>query len=371
MEVLAHKEYIFIPDHSYAIYGVDRLIQDFCKKNHLNYYVYSLQDIKKGIINNDIIDIIKSPIALFISPVSLKINYDLFQLFGNNIRSFATPSTGIDHVDLLFLLENQIPFFDAQGENKDSVVEYVLSALPYVIDENKLLKRDLIFCIIGFGRIGSLLAKVLKDLDFKYIPIDPYVLPDEYDNNLKKINECDVITFHVPLTYDDEYATYQMVTLEFLKSLKNKIIINTSRGQIFTKEACSYLMQNFLSIKDVFLYEPPDNILLDSKLLQVSTPHVAGYNWISRFRGVYKILQKFSNVFQYKFYYDINDFKPQSYQLEIFDSIKKETFELKKNPRYFFIRDRYPVRADIKNQKYKKDWNQFHKLIYSYFYELH
>ncbi len=371
MEVLAHKEWILIPDHSYAIYGVDRLLSDFCKKNHLNYYVYSLKEVKKGILNKDLIDIIRNPIALLIAPVSLKINQDLFQLFRGNVRSFATPSTGIDHVDLLFLLEYQIPFFDAQGENKDSVVEYVLSALPYVIEEEKLLRKDIVFGIIGYGRIGSLLGKILKDLDFQYLAVDPYVFPNEYKNSLNQINECDVITFHVPLTYDGEYATYQMIHVKYLQNLDNKIIINTSRGQIFTKEAYFYLLQNFVSVKDVFFLEPPTKELLDFKLLKISTPHVAGYNWISRFRGIFRVLQKFADVFQYKFYYDINDFKPISYEIEIFDSILKETLELKKNPKYFYIRDRYPRRANIRNQTYKKEWNKFHKLIYSYFYELY
>jgi phosphoglycerate dehydrogenase-like enzyme len=372
MEVLDHNDLILIPDHTYNIYGVEKLLKLFCKKNKLNYYIYSLNSLKHSIKNSqlekELIGLKNKNILLFIVPVSISINEKLYHLWENKIHSFATPSTGIDHVNKEFLKKYQIPFFDAQGENRDSVVEYVLSLLPYIIKEDKLLKRDVYFGIIGYGRIGSLLSKILKSLGFNYIAIDPYVMPESYQSNLFNLKYCDVITFHLPLTYEGDYPTYHIMEKLYLNFLqKQHIIINTSRGKIFSPDSYKLFCQRNITAFDVFYIEPPTKDLLNYENLKIATPHIAGYNWISRFRSVFKVLQKFSQYYGYEFPFELKDFQPPFYEIEIFDSIFNETQKLKKNPSFFSIRDKYPIRASIKEQKYNKNWNAFHKLLFEFF----
>ncbi|GIX42669.1 MAG: hypothetical protein KatS3mg129_2402 [Leptospiraceae bacterium] len=374
MEVLDHKDYIFIPEHTYNIYGVPELLDFFCKENKLKYIIYSLKELKQSLqynkLSNELIKLKNYNILLFIVPVSIPIDQKIYNLFNKNIISFATPSTGIDHVDYSFLKEHTIPFFDAQGENRDSVVEYVLSTLPYFNIEQKLLKKELTLGIIGFGRIGSLLAKILKYLGFKFIAIDPYVLSEEYNRNLSRIQECDIISFHVPLTKSGQFPTYEIIDKIYIdKILPQQIIINTSRGKIFSPVSYNKIINQNICAFDVYYEEPPEENLLKSEKLKIATPHVAGYNWISRFRGFYRVLEKFAGYFNFKFHYDINDFKPSYYEIEIFDSILKETILLKRDIRYFYIRDNYPIRANIKEQKYNKHWHFFHKLLYEFFIE--
>ncbi len=372
MEVLVRKDYLLIPDHTYSIYGVDKLIDSFCKINQLHYSVYSLNELKKSIqanqITGDLKEFLNHNIALFLIPVSININKNLYNLFNKNILSFGTAATGIDHVDFDFLQELKIPFFDAQGENKDSVVEYVLSVLPYVIDSKKLFNRNVLFGVIGYGRIGKLLVDLLKKLGFSFIIVDPFALSEDYKVQLSRISDCDIITFHVPLTYFGEYSTYQMIDKIYLNYLnKHQIIINTSRGKIFSPESYRYVVNQNHCVFDVFYEEPPKKESLIFENLKIATPHVAGYNWISRFRSVCAVLKKFSKYFNYRFDFNLNDFRPKHYETEIYESILKETHRLKSNPNYFSVRDKYPTRADIKNQTYKKEWNLFHKELYELF----
>ena len=372
MEVLVRKDYLLIPDHTYSIYGVDKLIDSFCKNNQLQYSVYSLKELKKSIqanqLTEDLREFLIHNIALFLVPVSNNIKKNLYNLFNKKILSFGTAATGMDHVDFDFLQELKIPFFDAQGENKDSVVEYVLSVLPYVIDTKKLLNRTIRFGVIGYGRIGKLLVNILEKLGFSYVLVDPYVLSEEYKVQLSRISGCDVITFHVPLTYTGEFSTYQMIDKIYLNHLNNhQIIINTSRGKIFSPESYRFLVNQNQCVFDVYYEEPPKKELLIFDNLKISTPHVAGYNWISRFRSVFTVLEKFARHFNYRFNFIIDDFLPKHYETEIYESILKETHRLKSDPNYFSIRDKYPTRADIKNQTYKKDWNLFHKELYELF----
>ena len=50
--------------------------------------------------------------------------------------------------------------------------------------------------------------------------------------------ECDIITFHTPLTRTGEDATFHMVDAAFLSKLRRApILINTARGEIFDTKA--------------------------------------------------------------------------------------------------------------------------------------
>jgi len=372
MEVLVLKDYLLIPDHTFFIYGVDRFIDSFCKINQLKYHVYSLTELKKSIqanqLTEDLKEFLDHKIAMFLIPVSINVNKNLYNLFGKNILSFGTAATGIDHVDFDFLEELGLPFFDAQGENKDSVVEYVLSVLPYVIDTTRLLNREVSFAVIGYGRIGKLIIALLEKLGFSHIIVDPFVFPEDYQKQINQITNCDVITFHVPLTSSGPYPTFGLIDKFYLNKIKeHQIIINTSRGKIFSLVSYNHIVNQNICIFDVFYEEPPKKELLFFENLKIATPHVAGYNWISRFRSVFTVIKKFAKYFNYRFDFSMDDFRPNQYETEIYDTIIKETVRFKNDPTFFSIRDKYPTRANIRNQTYKKDWNPFHKELYELF----
>jgi len=140
--------------------------------------------------------------------------------------------------------------------------------------------------IIGFGRIGRLVAQRLRGFEVKIVVYDPYIPPELFSKfGVEKVDfktlirESDIITIHAPLT--DE--TKHMIGEEELKSMKrNAIVINVSRGKIIDERALyKALKEGWISGAglDVMESEPPEK---GNPLLKLSnviiTPHMAWYS---------------------------------------------------------------------------------------------
>jgi phosphoglycerate dehydrogenase-like enzyme len=118
--------------------------------------------------------------------------------------------------------------------------------------------------IIGLGRIGSRVAKLMRPWGMRMIGYDPYV-PDskfadfgvERVTNLETLlRQSDVVTLHVVLTKE----TRHMISGPQLAMMKpTAILINTSRGFCVDEKAVAEaLQQNRIAgaALDVFEYEP-------------------------------------------------------------------------------------------------------------------
>mgnify|MGYP000364502940 CR=1 FL=1 len=93
--------------------------------------------------------------------------------------------------------------------------------------------------------------------------------------------ECDILTFHVPLYKEGRYKTCHLADDAFFQSLKRKpVIINTSRGEIIETGALLNALETGLvsdAIIDVWENEPAINLTLLDKVF-LGTPHIAGYS---------------------------------------------------------------------------------------------
>ncbi|MGQ9513905.1 MAG: NAD(P)-dependent oxidoreductase [Thermoproteota archaeon] len=133
--------------------------------------------------------------------------------------------------------------------------------------------------IIGFGRIGREVARLLRPFNVKLLVYDPYVDPKTIEEGsielveLKKLlSNSDIVTIHVPLT--DETRT--MIGARELRSMKSSsILINTSRGPVVDEEALHEALKEKIikhAVIDVWSKEPidPDNKILKLKNTQLS-----------------------------------------------------------------------------------------------------
>ena len=139
--------------------------------------------------------------------------------------------------------------------------------------------------IIGYGCIGSLVARKLSGFEMKIMGYDPYIGSAQGDNpfnvefcDLKSLlSKSDFVTIHAKLTKE----TNGLIGREELRLMKpTSYLINTARAEIVEEDALrEALEQHWLSgaALDVFYREPPmpdDWILtLDNVTL---TPHMAG-----------------------------------------------------------------------------------------------
>ncbi|MFQ5946214.1 MAG: 2-hydroxyacid dehydrogenase [Anaerolineae bacterium] len=94
--------------------------------------------------------------------------------------------------------------------------------------------------IIGTGKIGSIVARIMTGFGCRVLAHDPVVNPDleplgvHYAPLAELLSESDIVTLHCPLTPD----THHLIDAEALDRMKEGVmIINTSRGAIIDTEA--------------------------------------------------------------------------------------------------------------------------------------
>ncbi|MDH5655538.1 MAG: hypothetical protein OEZ34_06490 [Spirochaetia bacterium] len=335
---------IFIPEGLHAGHEIFSKVAELTGLSLCEYPMSVVKNLSDPSLSEDLQAFINEKPALFLVPTNLKIKGDLIDLAKDKVFSFASVSTGTDHVDLQNLHQSGIHFVHAPGANSRSVVEYVISSLPLIFPEDQLLRGDLSFGIIGFGRIGSLLAACLDKLNFSYSFYDPFV-EGKNKKSLKETLTSDVVTFHVPLTREGDHPTYRMVDQKYLSAIpEGSLIINTARGQIFSEESYFDACKKYTCIMDVFPVEPPSEKMTD--IAHMISPHIAGYNYSARAGGTALTAKNFLNLLGL----DKNDipYSPGNYHFYTIDFLEKESRSLKNNPSNFRNRrENYPDRGDF------------------------
>ena len=198
-------------------------------------------------------------------------------LEGSRVRFIATATIGFDHIDTEYCKQAGIEWTNAPGCNSASVAQYIQSSLlVWKSCRNKKL-NELTIGIIGVGNVGSKVAKVAQDFGMRVLLND---LPREEKegaerfSSLKKIaEECDIITFHVPLYKEGKYKTFHLADEDFFQSLKRKpVIINTSRGEVIQTDALLKALNSRMisdAIIDVWEHEPEINRDAICKFFQI------------------------------------------------------------------------------------------------------
>jgi len=139
------------------------------------------------------------------------------------------------------------------------------------------------FGIVALGRVGRLVAELLRPFDTRVIAYDPYVSDEEAAElgvelvDLETLlKTADVVSLHVPVTPE----TRGMIGAKELALIKEgALVINSARAAVLDNDAfrAELAKKRFGAYLDVFQPEPPplDDVLrtLDNVVL---TPHVAG-----------------------------------------------------------------------------------------------
>lgn len=207
-------------------------------------------------------------------------------LTGSAVNFVGSCTIGTDHVDTKWLLENNISFANAPGCNANSVVEYVLTALAK-LNVNWQGAR---IGIIGCGNVGGLLYRRLEALGVKPVGYDPLIEQNRYPNltTLDDVLASDVVCVHTPHTTDGPFPSFHLLGADQLAQLKpNAVLINAGRGPSIDNKALLQFKQERPDLRlvlDVWEQEP----WLDPRLLQlvdVGTPHIAGYSFDGKLRG--------------------------------------------------------------------------------------
>lgn len=226
-------------------------------------------------------------------------------LLNSNIKFVGSVTAGIDHVDTEYLRNRGIGFASAPGSNSNSVAEYVTSALLLLDRKGKISLDKLSLGVVGVGNVGSKVVKKAEGLGIKVLQNDPPLFRETKDKVFRELDElmdCDVITLHVPLYLSGVDKTLNLFDEKRMHKMKRgSVLINTSRGKVVEQFALkSALRRGHLSgaILDVWAEEPDiDKELLE--LVDIGTPHIAGYSYDGKVNGtkmVFDAICKFFSI---------------------------------------------------------------------------
>ena len=208
-------------------------------------------------------------------------------LEGSKVQLVVTATIGYDHIDTEWLESAGIRWTNCPGCNSGSVAQYVESTLLLLEQKKGLSLRQSTIGIVGCGHVGSKVKAVAERLGMRVLVCDPPLAstPSPLTSHFVSLDEIernsDVITFHVPLTKEGDYATWHLANDDFFHRLSRvPYIINTSRGEVVDNKALLLAIEEDRvhdAIIDVWENEPhPDADLLDKVF--IGTPHIAGYS---------------------------------------------------------------------------------------------
>lgn len=245
-----------------------------------------------------------------------KVNKNLVNVM-KSLECVITATHGFDHIDLNYLDEKGIKFYNVPAQSYDvaqGVIAYIFAYCTNLVEADRSMKRgewkkaSLIGCrvagkvlgIIGCGKIGKEVARLGSALGMKVVVSDPCIQGD--DVTVVSLDELlqtsDFITANCPLTN----GTKDLIGKAEIAKMKDGVfLVNTARGGIINEEAlldavCSGKVGAAL---DVFSTKTPFDDKVLSSLIKnervIATPHSIGQSHeaiIEKGEGVIKVIEE-------------------------------------------------------------------------------
>jgi D-3-phosphoglycerate dehydrogenase len=255
---------------------------------------FDVDEIRDG----DLAEIIGDYDAIVIRSAS-KLTADLIER-GTRLKVIGRAGVGVDNVDVEAATRRGIVVANAPESNIVSAAEHavgLLVALARNIPQaHAALKdgrwerskwggvelADKTLAILGFGRIGQLVARRAEGLGMRVVAFDPFVSAERYDELGVEQAEsldaalagADFVTLHAPSTPE----TKGMINAETLAQMKDGVrIVNAARGALVDEAALYEALKSGKvagAALDVYSAEPYSGPLLELDNV-VATPHLA------------------------------------------------------------------------------------------------
>ncbi|EXB89233.1 D-3-phosphoglycerate dehydrogenase [Morus notabilis] len=228
------------------------------------------------------------------------VSRDVFESSGGRLKVVGRAGVGIDNVDLSAATEHGCLVVNAPTANTIAAAEHGIALLTAMArniaqadasvksgkwQRSKYVGVSLvgkILAVMGFGKVGSEVARRAKGLGMHIVAHDPYAPADrarsigvELVSFDEAISTADFISLHMPLTP----ATSKMFNDEAFSRMKKGVrIVNVARGGVIDEEALLRALDSGIVAQaalDVFTEEPPPK---DNKLVLhenvTATPHL-------------------------------------------------------------------------------------------------
>jgi D-3-phosphoglycerate dehydrogenase len=220
------------------------------------------------------------------------------------VRIINTASTGLNHIDLEYCEsvgieiqchKNDFELINQLPSTSELAFGILLDLMRNITMSNNVTKRDkswdyLPFVgqqmkdykvgIVGYGRLGKMMAKFCRAFDAEVYIHDPYSDESNIDTLEELFDICDAVSLHVHVTAE----TRHMIDYDLL-SRGVKFLVNTSRGEVVNEtdiikalHECKLWGYGADVIENEFgdPSKSPFFNLENSKLNCIFTPHIGG-----------------------------------------------------------------------------------------------
>jgi D-3-phosphoglycerate dehydrogenase len=254
-------------------------------------------DVKTGLAPDALKEIIGEYHALVIRSAT-KVTEDLLSA-AKNLKVVGRAGIGLDNVDIPAATKRGIVVMNTPTGNVVTTAEHAISMMLALTrnipqgtatlragkwEKKKLQGKEIfnkVLGVIGFGKIGSIVADRAKGLKMQVIIHDPFVTPDRIQKagfesvSLKELyRRSDYITVHVPKLKD----TLGFLNKAAFDQMKDGVmVINCARGGIVNEaDLCEALKSGKVAgaALDVFEKEPPEDSPLFKFDNVIGTPHL-------------------------------------------------------------------------------------------------
>jgi D-lactate dehydrogenase len=292
---------------------------------------YSIKDFERVYLdnaNNSRFAISFVPQALSLETADLAKGFDAISIFANDdasapvvralkkngVKHIAIRAAGYDNVDIAAANEVEIIVANVPEYSPNAIAEHAVLMMlaldrKIVLSQGQVKKQNFSLDnligfdlhkkkvgIIGTGKIGSIVAKILHGFGCTILAHDAdenQHLLNKYDVHYVGLNTIlsmsDIITLHIPLTNDTKY----LINSKMIRQMKKGVmLINTARGGVVkTEDVLSalesgqigyYGMDVYEKEKGIFFYDHSNDKIDDPLLFRLMnlpnvliTPHQA------------------------------------------------------------------------------------------------
>ena len=254
-------------------------------------------DVKTGLAPEALKSIIQEYDGLVIRSAT-KVTEDLLGA-ATRLKVVGRAGIGLDNVDIPAATKRGIIVMNTPGGNVITTAEHAIGMLMALSrnvpegtaslkagrwDKKKLQGREIynkILGVIGYGKIGSIVADLARGLKMKVIVYDPYVTLEQIEKtgfesvSLEELyRRSDYITVHVPKFKE----TIGLLNKDVFEQMKDGVmIINCARGGIVDEDALYAALESGKvagAALDVFEKEPPGICPLIEHERLICTPHL-------------------------------------------------------------------------------------------------
>jgi erythronate-4-phosphate dehydrogenase len=221
----------------------------------------------------------------------------------SQLKYIGTGSSGTDHLDNEHLEQKGITLASSNGCNARAVAEYVMTALLLWKEKKQPEEAFGKIGVIGVGKAGAAVVGLLSNFEIDCVLYDPprqQREPGFISASLEDVLDCDVLTFHIPLSKKGAHATYHWLDEEKLAGRSYKLIINAARGGVIDElTLMKYYEEGKIGdyVLDVWEREPDFNTEV-AKHAFIATPHIAGYSEQARVNATKMICDKLAAFFE-------------------------------------------------------------------------